>query len=87
MRVVARQFFRGLPGAVGLNAMVPFASAALFLFSYELLLLIKFLGAVRSLQTLVGLGLLVGAACLFPGPVRPLWRMVRTINTAKWTGF
>jgi hypothetical protein len=87
MRVVAKQFFRRIPGAVGLNAMVAFAGAALFLFSYELLLFIKFLGAVRSLQILVGLGVLVGAACLFPRLVRPLWRRVRTINTAKWTGF
>jgi len=67
--------------------MVAFASAAVFLLGYELLLLIKFLGPVRSLQTVAGLGLLAGAACLFPRLVRPLWRKVRTINTAKWTGF
>jgi hypothetical protein len=66
MRGVAKQFFQDIPRAVGLNAMVAFVSAAVFLFGYELLLLIKFLGAGRSLQTVVGLGLLVGAACLFP---------------------
>jgi len=67
--------------------MVALASAGVFLLAYELSLLIKFLGAVGSLQTLVGLGLLVGTACLFPRQVRSLWRRVRTINTAKWTGF
>ena len=44
MRVVAKQFFRRIPGAVGVNAMVALASAAVFLLAYELSLLIKFLG-------------------------------------------
>ena len=87
MRIAAEQFFRSMPGAVGLNAMVAFISAVVFLLGYELLVLIKFLGAVRSLQTVAGLGLLVGAACLFARLFRPLWRRVRAIHTAKWTGF
>ena len=43
MRGISGQFFRNIPGAIALNAVVAFVSAAAFLVGYELLVLAKFL--------------------------------------------
>jgi hypothetical protein len=55
MRTVVAQFFRRIPGAVGLNATVAFGSAAAFLLSYELLVLVKMFGPIVGFKFLSGL--------------------------------
>lgn len=87
MRTVVAQFFRRIPGAVGLNATVAFGSAAAFLLSYELLVLVKMFGPIRWLQIFIWLAVLAGTAWLFPRMLRSLWRRFKSINTAKRTGF
>jgi hypothetical protein len=87
MRTVVAQFFRRIPGAVGLNATVAFGSAAAFLLSYELLVLVKMFGPIRWLQIFIWLAVLAGTAWLFPRVLRSLWRRFKSINTAKRTGF
>jgi hypothetical protein len=87
MLAVITQFFRSIPGAVGLNAIVAFASAAAFLLSYEGLVLVRWFGAARSLQIFIGLAVLVGAAWLSPRLLRSLKRRFKATDMAKWTGF
>lgn len=77
MRGFAAQFFRNIPGAVGLNVVVALGSAAAFLLGYELLMLVKFFGLGRSLQTLAGLAVLVGTTWLLQRAPRSLWRKFR----------
>lgn len=43
MRGITGQFFRNIPGAIGLNAVVAFVSVAAFLVGYELLVPAKIL--------------------------------------------
>jgi hypothetical protein len=77
MRGFAAQFFRNIPSAVGLNVMVALGSATAFLLGYELLMLVKFFGFARSLQTVAGLAVLVGTTWLLQRAPRSLWRKFR----------
>jgi|tagenome__1003787_1003787.scaffolds.fasta_scaffold19004559_1 hypothetical protein len=86
MRTVVAQFFRRIPGAVGSNATVAIGSAAAFLLSYELLVLVKMFSPIRWLQIFIWLAVLAGTAWLLPRLLRSLWKRFKSINMAKRTG-
>jgi hypothetical protein len=86
MRTVVAQFFRRIPGAVGSNATVAIGSAAAFLLSYELLVLVKMFSPIRWLQIFIWLAVLAGTAWLLPRLLRSLWKRFKSITMAKRTG-
>jgi hypothetical protein len=81
MKSFALQFFRNVPGAIGLNAAVAIGSAAVFFVGYELVMSVKFFGYVRSLQVFAAVAVMAGLAWFSPQLLRSLLRWLRPIIT------